>query len=104
MKISNDQVRKALEGYVRQAENRRTERAKNPESKSGAASHKTDSVTITTRSVESKKAIEHYRELPDVRRELVEELKGKIKSGSYEVTSKEVADKVIHRMVVDKTV
>jgi len=104
MKISNDQVKQVLEGYIRQIENRKSDNTKGSGQRAEALKQKTDSVTITARGEEIRKAKELYNELPEVRKELVEELKSKIKSGEYEVTSKEVADKVIHRMIVDKMV
>ncbi|MEW5706869.1 MAG: flagellar biosynthesis anti-sigma factor FlgM [Actinomycetota bacterium] len=104
MKISNEQVRKALESYVRQVEGKksnRVEKEKSSESKVGE-SKRGDSVTFTARSEEFKRARELYDKLPDIRKDLVSELKNKIKSGSYEVTSKEIADKIIYRTFVDK--
>ena len=104
MKISNEQVRKVLQGYVRQVENRKAEKAKSSESKVEGAAAKVDSVTITTRSQEVVKAKEVYEKLPDTRSDLVDELKSKIEAGKYNVASKDVAEKIIHRAVVDKTV
>ena len=65
---------------------------------------RTDSVTITAHSEEAKKARALYDKLPEIRKDLVDELKGKVESGEYDVSSKEVADKIIHRAVVDKSV
>lgn len=104
VKISNGQVEKVLQGYLRQVENKKTDKAKGQEQGTGALKQKTDSVTITSRSEEAKKARELYDKLPEVRKDLVEELKNKIESGKYEVTGKEVADKIIHRVIVDKMV
>ena len=104
LKISNEQVRKVLQGYARQVENRKAEKAKSSESKVEGAAAKVDSVTITTRSQEVVKAKEVYEKLPDTRSDLVDELKSKIEAGKYNVASKEIADKIIHRAVVDETV
>ena len=104
MKISNEQVKEVLRGYVRQVEKGKSDKAKGAKQKTEALKQKTDSVTIATRSEEARKAKALYNELPEVRKDLVAELKGKIKLGEYEVTSKEVADKILHRMIVDKTV
>jgi negative regulator of flagellin synthesis FlgM len=107
MKISNDNVEKILQSYTRQVENKKSGKAKfldGKDAKAGNAIQRSDSVTISGRSDEILKAKELYNELPDVRQELVNELKEKIRSGEYEVTSKEVADKIMHRAIVDGTV
>ena len=104
MKISNDQVKQVLDKYVRQIENQKSERAKGSAQKTETVRHNKDSVTITARGEETNRAREAYRKLPDVRKELVDEVKNKIKSGEYDITSKEVADKIVHRMIVDKMV
>ncbi|MCL6471345.1 MAG: flagellar biosynthesis anti-sigma factor FlgM [Firmicutes bacterium] len=104
MKISNEQVRKVLQGYVREVENKKSAKAKTSGNKSEGVKAKGDSLVITARSEEAKKAKAAYAKLPEVRADLVDELKGKIESGDYEVSSKEVADKIIHRAIVDKMV
>jgi len=104
MKVSNEQVKQVLDKYARQVENKTSDRAKGSEQKTEALRRNVDSVTITARGEGANRAIEAYRKLPDVRKDLVDEVKTKIKSGDYEVTSKEVADKIVHRMIVDKMV
>jgi negative regulator of flagellin synthesis FlgM len=107
MKISNNNVEKLLQSYTRQVENKKNSKAKSSDSKDFRAANitqRTDSVTISSRSDEVRKAKELYNELPDVRRELVSELKEKIRSGEYEVSSKDLADKIMHRAIVDGTV
>ncbi|MDI6816259.1 MAG: flagellar biosynthesis anti-sigma factor FlgM [Actinomycetota bacterium] len=104
MKISNEQVKQVLDKYVRQVENKTSDRAKGSEQKTEKLRHNVDSVTITARGEEANKAREAYRKLPEVRKDLVDEIKTKIKSGDYEVTSKDVADKIVHRMIIDKMV
>ena len=107
MKISNGNVGKILQSYTQQIENKKGGKAKSPDEKDvkiGNAMQKSDSVTFSSRSDEIRKAKELYKELPDVRQELVNELKDKIRSGEYEVSSKELADKIMHRAIVDGTV
>lgn len=64
---------------------------------------RSDSVTITARSQEVRKAKELYEKLPEMREELVRELKEKVDSGTYKVASKDMADRIIYRAIVDKT-
>ncbi len=104
LKISSEQVRKVLQSYVREVENKKSAKAKSSDKKSEGVKVKSDSLVITARSEEVKKAKEAYGKLPEVRKDLVDELKDRVKSGKYNVTSKEVADKIIHRAVVDKSV
>ena len=104
MKISHEQVKQVLDKYVRQVENKMSDRAKGSGQKTEKLRQNVDSVTITARGDEAAKAKEAYRKLPEVRQDLVDEVKTKIQSGDYEVTSKEVADKIVHRMIVDKMV
>jgi len=103
LKISNEQVKQVLQGYVRQVEGKKADKVKADSKKAGGLNPK-DSVTITSRGKEAKKAKELFEKLPEVRSDLVNDLKEKVKSGDYKVTSKEVADKIIHRTVVDKSV
>ncbi len=104
LKISSEQVRRVLQGYVREVENKRSGKVKSSDKKFEGTKAKGDSLVITARSEEVKKAREAYEKLPGVRKNLVDELKSRIESGKYNVTSKEVADKIIHRAVVDKSV
>lgn len=104
LKISSEQVRKVLQSYVREVENRKSAKTKSSGKNSEGVKVKSDSLVITARSEEVKKAKEAYEKLPEVRKGLVDELRDKVKSGEYNVTSKEVADKIIHRAVVDKSV
>ncbi len=103
LKISSEQVRRVLQGYVREVENKRSG-IKSSDKKFEGTKAKGDSLVITARSEEVKKAREAYEKLPGVRKNLVDELKSKIESGKYNVTSKEIADKIIHRAFVDKSV
>lgn len=107
MKISDGNVNKILQSYIQQVENKKSGKTKSQDGKdlkTGNAKQVGDSVIISGRSDEIKGAKELYKELPDVRQELVDELKEKIRSGEYDVTSKEIADKIMHRAIVDGTV
>ena len=104
MKISDGNVSKIIQSYIQQVENKRSSKSKSidgKDSKTASAMQISDSVSISGRSDEVKKAKELYDELPEVRQELVDELKEKVRSGKYDVTSKEIADKIMHRAIVD---
>lgn len=89
---------------MRQVENKKSNRSEGKAQKTEDLKSKSDSVTITMRSEEARKAKEVYDKLPEIRQDLVDDLKERVKSGDYEVSSKEIADKIVHRMVVDEIV
>lgn len=103
LKISNEQVRKVLQEYVQKVEDKKADKARTKDKKADSVTPK-DSVTITARGKEVEKAKEAYESLPEVRVDLVNDLKQKVKSGDYEVSSKDLAEKIIHRTAVDKSV
>jgi negative regulator of flagellin synthesis FlgM len=49
-------------------------------------------------------AIEKYKQLPDIRTEKVEELKEKVKSGTYYVDGKRIAEKIMETIDFDKRI
>lgn len=101
--ISNDSIKKVLQSYVQKVEGKKATKAKSSASTEGVLP-KSDSVTITARSSELKKAKEAYDKLPEVREEVVAELKAKVESGDYKVNSQDMADRIVHRTIVDKLV
>ena len=103
MHISNDQVKKALQSYVQRVESKKPGKV-DAKSRIESVLPKADSVTITAGASEINKAKELYEKLPDVREDLVKELKGKVDSGTYKPTSQEMADKILYRTIVDKTI
>jgi len=107
MKISDGNVEKLLQSYTKQVENKKNGKTTLPgdkDTKSGSILQRNDSVTITGRGDGVKKAKDLCDECPEVRQALVNEIKEQLMSGEYKVSSKEVADKIMHRAIVDGTV
>ncbi|HEY3374531.1 MAG TPA: flagellar biosynthesis anti-sigma factor FlgM [Candidatus Aquicultor sp.] len=102
MKISNDQVKKALLSYVQKVEGKKTGRVTSQGDKPEAVAPKGDSVILTAHGAEVAKAKELYNVLPDTREGVVQELKVKVESGTYKPATKDIADKIIYRTIIDK--
>jgi len=103
--ISNNQIERVLQSYIKQVSSKKSEVAGEPRKKDEVASvERSDKVSITRKSEEFQKAMELYSKLPDIREKKVEEAKERIEKGSYEVSSREIAEKIIYRSVVDKVV
>jgi negative regulator of flagellin synthesis FlgM len=62
---------------------------------SGVASKK-DVVSISNQAKDFQTALRSLKDLPDVRNEKVNELAERYKSGSYDVSGKNIADKIIN--------
>lgn len=93
MKISNDEFVRALT-----AQREHTPETTSPQSHEGFASSK--EFSDTTKIV--KRIKRELDKLPDVREESVEELKAKIETGIYEVSSEEIVDLMIRRAQADR--
>ncbi|HOJ10372.1 MAG TPA: flagellar biosynthesis anti-sigma factor FlgM [Clostridiales bacterium] len=58
-------------------------------------SSKNDEISISEKARDYQFALKHLKDIPDIRRDRVDELANKIKSGNYNVNGKEIADKII---------
>ncbi len=63
-----------------------------------------DKLDLSQKGKEFQIALKAYKELPDIRQDKVEALKEKIQNKSYSVSGKEVLDKILEGIVVDKKV
>ena len=68
-----------------------------PESRTQPAA----TLEITGRAQEIQRATQAVNRLPDVREEMVAELKARIESGNYNVSGEDVADLIIRRSYAD---
>ena len=66
-------------------------------------SFKNDVVSISNKAKDYQLAMKHIKDIPDFRKEKVEEYSKKINSGNYDVRGKDIADKII-RSAFDKKV
>ena len=90
MIISNNQIQSLLAQYLKQ------------DTKKVGPEKKEKSVTEDVRAYSAAK--EMIRELPDIREDRLANIQKHVKSGTYEITDEEVAEKMIGRSLVDKLV
>lgn len=97
MKIfNNPNVNKAMQIY----NNKATEKVNNTK---GVEKPK-DELQLSNRAKEYQIAMKAFKNLPEVREDLVKDLKGQIKQGKYNVTGEEIADKIIDSVIIDKKI
>lgn len=97
MKIfNNPNVNKAMQIY----NNKATEKLGNTK---GVETPK-DELQLSNKAKEYQIAMKAFKNLPEVREDLVSELKDRIKQGSYNVTGEEIADKIIESVIVDRKI
>lgn len=80
------------------------EGAKGAAARSGASSQASDpavSVEISSSAQEIQRLKRKLQEMPDVREDMVDSIKSRLESGTYSVTSNEVADLMIRRAYAD---
>lgn len=75
-----------------------------PTEKAGNVTASKDQIEISEKAKEFQVAMKAFKNLPEVRQEKVEELKAKIQTNSYNVSGKEIADKVIEGIMMDKKI
>ncbi|WP_026479005.1 flagellar biosynthesis anti-sigma factor FlgM [Alkaliphilus transvaalensis] len=63
-----------------------------------------DQLELSENAKEFQVAMKAFKNLPEVREEKIKELKEKIQQGSYTVSGKEVADKIIESLQIDKKI
>ncbi|QUH24929.1 flagellar biosynthesis anti-sigma factor FlgM [Serpentinicella alkaliphila] len=63
-----------------------------------------DRIEISEKAKEYQVALKAFKQLPEVREEKVKELREKIQSGNYQVSGKEIADKIIEGLIIDKKI
>ncbi|HHV47147.1 MAG TPA: flagellar biosynthesis anti-sigma factor FlgM [Tissierellia bacterium] len=66
--------------------------------------NKEDKLEVSDTAKDYTIAMEKYYKLPDIRREKVEELKEKVKSGTYYVDGKRVAERIMETVDFDKRI
>lgn len=96
MKISSEQLNQVLKIYNRKSRS-------NSDSKVEKKS-KSDKLALSTKAQEVQKASKALENQSAVRQEKVEALKSKIKTGNYNVSGEEVAEKMLSRTIVDNLV
>lgn len=97
MKIfNNSNVNKAMQIYNK----RSTEKLNNAKNIEGPK----DKLELSNKAKEYQIAIKAFKNLPEIREDLVKDLKSKIKQGNYNVTGEQIADKIIESAMIDKKI
>lgn len=97
MKIfNNPHITKAMKIYNK-ANNKTAENTK-------GINKPSDKLELSDKAKEFQIAMRAFKNLPEVREEKVKELKGKIQQGTYNVSGKEIADKMIDSLLIDKKI
>ncbi|HZK57322.1 MAG TPA: flagellar biosynthesis anti-sigma factor FlgM [Clostridia bacterium] len=63
-----------------------------------------DELQLSNKAKEYQIAMKAFKNLPEIREDLVNELKDKIQQGTYNVTGGEIADKIIESAIIDKKI
>ncbi len=97
MKIyNNSNVSKAMRIYNKTA-TKKTDNVKD-------VKETEDKLQLSEKAKEFQVAMKAFKNLPEIREDLVNELKDKIQQGTYNVTGEEVADKIIESAIIDKKI
>jgi len=97
MIISGKQIQSIMKIYTEQ--NKIT---KNTKSESAAAPGKKDEVILSTQAQEFGQIYQALKAMPEVREEKVKEIADRIASGEYSVDAKDVAEKMLGRLMADR--
>lgn len=96
MIISGKQVQEMLRLYADQ--NQKAKQAVRPQQSAA----KRDEVVLSPKAQEFAQLLQQAKAAPDVREDKVAELKAKLDSGNYSVDAKDIADKMIGRVLADR--
>lgn len=99
MIISRSQVQNILKTYSKQLGGNKVNKADEGKKISGK-----DNLAISNESKIKQKVMQAIKNTDDVRLDKVNELKVRISTGTYTVSDREVAEKMIERAIVDRFV
>lgn len=97
MIISGKQIQSIMKVYTDQ-----NKVAKNSKASDVAPASKKDEVILSTQAQEFGQIYQAIKALPEVREDKVRELSDKIAQGNYSVDAKEVAEKMLGRLMADR--
>lgn len=109
MKIPDRQNMAEMEGHIKRSSRNKDVSPENSKpsvkaEREGLAATSSDNVHLSAKARELQESRKALDAVPEVRKEKVEELKGRIESGSYNVKGEEIADAIIKATLVDKTI
>ncbi|SDF79504.1 flagellar biosynthesis anti-sigma factor FlgM [Sporolituus thermophilus] len=97
MIISNNQIQNILKVYGEQAKVGKSAR----QPSAGPAQRK-DEVVLSAQAQEFSQILQALRNMPEVREDKVKELADRIAAGNYQVDAKEIAEKMVGRIIADR--
>ncbi|WP_079907177.1 MULTISPECIES: flagellar biosynthesis anti-sigma factor FlgM [unclassified Carboxydocella] len=99
MIISNQQIQYILKAYGQKPVNKGTVKTGGT-----AAGEGRDQAQLSPEAKALQAALAAVKEAPEVREEKVAELREAVRSGTYNVSAQEIADKMLGRLLVDELV
>ena len=100
MKINWSNMEKILGVYRKQGvQGKKTERAAGAE-----GVRKADRIELSSEAKDFQLALKALSQVPEIREAKVEDIKNRIRTGEYNVSAEEVADKIIDGLFIDKKV
>lgn len=99
VKISPGQVSNVLKSYRKQAGEKIGEKQDFK-----ASLKKADKTQVSDEARLFQAAFQKLKNMPDVREEKVADIKKSVDSGTYQVSGKEIVEKMVERVIVDKLV
>ncbi len=96
MLISTNQIQNVLKVYNQQNKVKRAAQTEKP------ASMGKDEMVLSMESKMVQAVKQHLETVPDIRQEKVDELRTAVKTGTYHVDGKQIAEKMLGRTIVDR--
>ena len=96
MRIINNNIYKALKLYNSQ---KRTK-----DIKTSAKAEKKDKLSLSSKAIEYQIAMKALKNVPDIRKDKVEEIKRQIETGTYKIDSGKIVEKMFENVNIDKRV
>lgn len=96
MKIINNSIYKALKLYNSQKQTK--------DIKASAKAEKKDKVSLSSKAIEYQIAMKALKNVPDVRKDKVDEIKRQIEAGTYKIDSGKIVEKMFENINIDKRV
>jgi negative regulator of flagellin synthesis FlgM len=97
MIISGKQIQSIMKVYAEQSTS-----VKSSRTQSGSPVQKKDEVILSTKAQEFGQIYQAIKAMPEVREDKVKELSERIERGDYSVDAKEVAEKMLGRIMADR--
>lgn len=72
--------------------------------KTDKTTKETDQIKISERAIEFQFALQKIKDVEEIRMEKVEDIKNKIKAGTYEIDGKKIAEKMLEEINFDKKI